>query len=717
MKHFLTALLLSQFFYMSAQSQIPVEPSMVLNVSTWGDASKLVDEQSMAGDPKASAGGTPSTQWLPGWTSWYYPVSAVIDLKDTYRLTDIYLYDVNGSGNVQFFAGTPFSWDSLFTDEQSGYQVWQGHQVNIDTRYVMVRLSENVSPTEIVLYGSKIAENNDPEPEVVEHPKPLMKDFIGLNGFIDDPLEILTVGGFLREYHNWSFTEVTPNEMEFNRWNGFWDFDQYYKDLQEAGVTVAPALQGSVDWLADDPAHKPVADDEDAEDPLSYSEHASFMYQYAARYGSQAVPTGNLLLADGQEEKTGLGYLTYFENWNEQDRWWDGREGWFSPFEYAAMSSADMDGHLGSLGDGFGIKTADESAQFVMSGLAILGLDYTKAMKFWAMFNRNGDFPADVLNYHHYSNDAGGQEGSPSVGICPEADSLKERVAEIVHYRNKHLHGKEVWITEFGYDTHNSSVQRAPAYDDYSAEEVQAMWLIRSYLAIAAGGADRAAMYMSRDSDPESSGKYATSGITEGKNADWAKKTSYYYIATMTSVLGNTRLAEEVPSGNASVEIYKFSDIDAEKEVYVLWCPTQDGTIVNDFNLPLGQDKTHAAVVTLSDEDIDGDTIAVQSGSTSVEVNVSEKPVFVIASYDPVNAVEKAVAEQSFDLYPTIADHEINLDLPTASDVKVWNDQGVLKKEFQLKAGKHRLSVQSWEAGMYFIKIGENSFRKLIIAR
>jgi hypothetical protein len=70
---------------------------------------------------------------------------------------------------------------------------------------------------------------------------------------------------------------------------GGWNFDDYYAKLKNAGVTVAPAIKGSVDWLSKDRNHKPVAQGEDAASPSSYKAHADHLFQFAARYGSTKV--------------------------------------------------------------------------------------------------------------------------------------------------------------------------------------------------------------------------------------------------------------------------------------------------------------------------------------------------------------------------------------------------------------------------------------------
>ncbi len=617
-----------------SQIKIPLKPEDIINISTWGDAKLMLDEQSLAGDPKNGTPGIPTTKWETGSTSWYYPASIVIDMEDVYKLSDIYLYDVNGIGNISFYAGTPFQWDSLYSDNQGTYKQWSGHEVDISSRYLKITIwSANIVPAEIVLYGT-MQEDVIETYTVLDHEKPLMKDFVGMNGFINDPIDVLSIGGFVREYHNLGFTEVAAGVFEFDRWNGFWDFDAYYESLKNAGVTVSPCIQQNVSFNSSSGREKPLFDGEDATEPSAYSEHARHMYQYAARYGKTKVPLQNLLLNTGQIEKTGLDLLEYYENWNEQDAWWQGRDGWFSPYEYAAMSSADIDGHMGALGDGYGIKTADPAAKMVMAGTAKLDLEYIKSMMFWSKFNRNGDFPADVINFHHYSNDNGGQ-GTSTVGVSPEADDLKGRIQELVTFRDTYMHGKGIWITEFGYDTHGSSVQRAPAYGTFSAYEVQAMWLIRSYLAIAAAGADKAAMYMSRDVNVLDKTKYSTSGLTT-ESGTWDKKDSWYYVSTFMTQLGNYRFDSEIISVNDNVWIYKFVEDLTQNPAYVLWSPTANATTVENFSLQFDDKLNNVNLIDFVNKDIDGDTIASYANASSITLNISERPLIVKGEIDVI---------------------------------------------------------------------------------
>ena len=266
----------------------------------------------------------------------------------------------------------------------------------------------------------------------------------------------------------------------------------------------------------------------------------------------------------------------------------------------------------------------------VLGGLANPEIEYLKAMKFWADFHRDGDFPADVINLHHSSNDAGGQSGQPTTGISPEADGLRERFEKVVTWRNRFLPGKEIWVSEFGYDTNPKSVQRAPAIGTADAEEVQGCWIVRSYLALAAAGVDRAQQYMLRDVNAENTVKFNSSGLTSEKWNRHQPKPAWYYVATLHHVLRGTRFDREIPSGDPNVRVYRFrSDGSPSRDVYAVWCPTSDQTQVTAFSLDLPQVSTATRIALQPDSTTGQETpLAITDGK--VTFDVSERPVFVV---------------------------------------------------------------------------------------
>jgi hypothetical protein len=473
-----------------------------------------------------------------------------------------------------------------------------------------------------------------------------MDQFIGVNTFVDDLPQLISVGGFAREYHNWAWDEgnfdpaypgFPANQIRFAPSYPGWSYDDYYRNLHDIGVVVAPCIQGSVPWLqkatAFQASYKPLdAPGLDAANPASYYAKSNFMFQFAARYGSKSVPDSLLQLASGQRRVSGLGYIKYVEDWNEQDKDWEGKNAQFTPEEYAAMASADYDGHGNTMelhGKKYGIKNADSSIKLVMGGLAIFNLDYIKRMKSWFEGNRaDKKFAADVLNFHLYTFPDGSQYGDSGPALSPEAGKLKEQMAAVVKYRNEYLPGKEVWLSEFGWDTNPDSRLSVPVIGSMDRQEVQGIWLVRAYMALAAAGVDRAQMFMLRDVNPNDKTQFSSSGLV-GPKGDFTRKKSWYYVATLKNTLTNMRYTGETASGDANVLIYKFKEVKGSKGVYAIWAKTSNGYKVDNYQLKIPASVSNANLVTLSTGAASGQQSKLNITNGQVSVNVSERPVFV----------------------------------------------------------------------------------------
>lgn len=625
--------------------KITLTESMVVNEMAAGNPAALVDEQSTAGDPANGSGGAPSNGWTNslGYSATNFPAYTYLDLGATYNITTLSLYDTNGSGTITFSSGTPFNWTQQTTDGLNTYNHWTNKAVNFTTRFLRVQLAgPGYGMPELVLYGTLVSTPTPtPTPSVTPTPRPpaLMDQFIGTNAFFDDPTDKIAAVGFVREYHNWTWDEgatltYPDNPKAFNPTYAGFRFDEFYTRLKNAGLVTSPCLQKSALSLVGGDSNKldnkPVPVGSDPLLPASYAMHADHMYQLAARYGGTSVPDANLKLADGQPRSTNTKLLNYFENWNEPDKTWKGRDGYFTPYELATMCSADYDGHQGSLGSTFGVKNADPSAKMVMGGLAFPSMTYLTAMKVWADYNRGGSFPADVINIHTYSN-AGGGQTSQTVGISPEDDNLKSRMAAFVQWRNQNVPNAEVWVSEFGYDVNQSSVQRAPAIGATSGEEVQGQWITRSFLAMAAAGVDKAMQYMLRDVDAASTTKYDSSGLVT-KKGEWTPRASWYYVSTLKNRLKGLYFDAEVASGNPNVWIYRFRNANNSKTAYAVWCPTSNNTTVSNYLLTVGSNVTAATQVVLTSGDTDGvDTALTPNAQHKVTLpTVSERPLLVL---------------------------------------------------------------------------------------
>jgi hypothetical protein len=210
-----------------------------------------------------------------------------------------------------------------------------------------------------------------------------------------------------------------------------------------------------------------------------------------------------------------------------------------------------------------------------------------------------------------------------------------------VTYRDGKLPGKELWLTEFGYDTHPRSRLRAPAIGSHPAEAVQGQWLIRSVLALLESGIDRAFLFVSRDSCtgtdakcPGNDVQFSTSGVLAEKG-DATPKTAWYYLAAFRTRLGSMRYLGTSPSGNAKVSIARFYDATHGKGAYVLWAPTSNGTVVNDFSLTVPAAVTAASVVTLADQSITGTETSASLTGGRITTTVDETPTLILVNGQP----------------------------------------------------------------------------------
>ncbi|MFW6254794.1 MAG: hypothetical protein ACOC41_07695, partial [Chitinivibrionales bacterium] len=666
-KILITAILLTMTAALGAQNKIPLSEQNIINISAKGNPTALVDEQDIAGDPLSGASGKPASVFTNGYEfdHIYYPLEVVVDLFARHALSSCHYFDFEGVDTLAVYVGTPKSWRLLFKETTSSYNQWIGHTITDTTRYLLIRVqSPETKITELVLYGEPLEPVETPsEPPAVNHPYPIMKNFIGTNSFVDVPMEFTKAVGFVREYHNWQWDE--GNSDTLRRYEGYpnnaygwnpswvrgdnwaWNFDDYYSSLKDNDIGVCPTLQKSlplmVDYNGDSLESKPVIGDDDPTDPASYAAHADWMFQFAARYGSREVDPSLIKTDPLNERRTELGLVSWMENWNEPDKWWKHRAGYFKPFEYAAMTSADYDGDQGRMATTLGLKNADPSMKLAMSGLAGLDLEYVKAMKFWADHFRDGDFPADAINFHHYSNDGGeGQSGTSTQGVSPEDDNLGEKAAALVAYRNRYLPGKEVWVSEFGYDTHQESPIHAPSIGSMDEFTVQGVWIIRSYLELAAAGVDKAMQFVMREKWGPSPGKFSSCGLITANgdtiNGSYQPKKSWYYVYTFKKILGEYRFAGDLST--EEVRVYEFEHgRDPLKKIAVLWSPTSSDHTIEGFRLNgLPQtvvEKRFVEYDTLPAEQV------LNADNGKVFFTVSEIPTFVEYTTGEVSVTQR----------------------------------------------------------------------------
>jgi Secretion system C-terminal sorting domain len=382
--------------------------------------------------------------------------------------------------------------------------------------------------------------------------------------------------------------------------------------------------------------------------------HALNMTLFATRYGSTPHALGSpyyALTSDNVVPNgcigtpytpckpvpnvSGLGVMKYLECYNEPEKTWRDLDAditnnktyfYMSPAQYAALVSADFDGHCSTLmapstWEGIdniklGVKNADPTMKFALGGMWNWHGKYIEDMCQWFQAKRPcGDLPFDVVNFHHYST----QNSKNALfdlqyenyrnfslawgggGIAPEEDDLKMR---LILFRSKLLgnvpaiDGKEFWWSEYGYDSENTAIVNNPlSVPDCTAgpypadfQKTQAQWNMRTVLIAAASKSlHRTDLFELRDNTGP--WPYQNSG-TYNYAPNFTPKRGLYYLMTLKNVLGEyhyvgdgktmnfglTQVNEPndvldilQPSVEKKPEVFKFEKGD--KVTYAIWSP------------------------------------------------------------------------------------------------------------------------------------------------
>ena len=227
----------------------------------------------------------------------------------------------------------------------------------------------------------------------------------------------------------------------------------------------------------------------------------------------------------------------------------------------------------------------------------------------------------DVLNIHTYSM----IEGYPTWRrVWPEHEGIAylKVVTDMIQYRDAHAPGKEIWVTEFGYDAGT----KKPGPGDFagwvsSTETEQAQWIVRSYLMFSSLGIDRAYLYFFNDEDAAQ--LHGASGITR----HFIPKPAYFAMAHLYQTLGDYRFSRIVKQDKDDLYIFEYVNLDKPKEpIWVAWSPTGTqrevsraidvpGSIVKAESMPLKPGDAPAVPIVVD--------------ANTPQVPISESPVYL----------------------------------------------------------------------------------------
>lgn len=366
-----------------------------------------------------------------------------------------------------------------------------------------------------------------------EPAKPLLRDFMGINFHtfqVADPSLYAQTCRLARDYHPfpWDVEADTsaafpfPFSREKMIKGQPVDWTAVYGGWRAAGYTRVDACIMSTDYTRD---------------KFTIKNHPGDLERYGREFAAFFGPSGSHPLVDSMEVE------------NEPAKWTD---------------EAYRDLFIAMAG---GIRAGDPKMKIATCNMTVLKPDNRWEKPLQILAGQEALF--DAINMHVYSLKAGWPSFERTYPEAPGIPYLSSVDAMIAH-RAAHpeLAGKELWITEFGYDAASPQALKSADPKWVSSTELQqAQWLVRSFLLFAARDVQRAYVYFFDDADGKSF--HGASGLTR----KGTPKPAFWAVRHLFGALGGYRFARVVAQEADAVYAYEFAD-DAGAIAWAVWSPT-----------------------------------------------------------------------------------------------------------------------------------------------
>ena len=382
-----------------------------------------------------------------------------------------------------------------------------------------------------------------------EPTRPLMRDFIGLNGHTVQfkPELYQPVCRLVRDYHpvSWDLEKATSTPAPFPLAKNKVDWNQVYGSWKAKGWTTDACLMFEsvvqADWR-------------DLEkDALNYGE------AFAREFG----PSSKRQLVESVE----IG--------NEPGKWSDA--------DYSRMFHAMAEG----------VRKGDPRMKIATCNLtAGASGDYEKSVGCIATYPQL----IDILTIHSYAQLVGWPTWKRSFPEDPALKKYLPDIRDLCAWRDAHMPGKPVWITEFGYDSTTQPQQKSGDFAKWEGvtDEQQAQWLVRSLLVFSAMPVERAYIYFFDDKDQAS--LHASAGLTR----NFKPKPSFHAVSHLRQTLGDFRFRRVVTDEPGKLRVQEYINQGTTKRViWAVWAPNGDpggqaitlthvpGKLVSSSRMPL----------------------------------------------------------------------------------------------------------------------------------
>jgi serine/threonine-protein kinase ATR len=179
----------------------------------------------------------------------------------------------------------------------------------------------------------------------------------------------------------------------------------------------------------------------------------------------------------------------------------------------------------------------------------------------------------DVINLHTYAQVEGYPTWKRSYPEDPKIPYL-QTVKNVIGWRNQNAPGKEVWITEFGYDSTTKPQEKEGDFKQWVGvtDTQQAQYIVRSWLVFSTLDVARAYLFFFDDNDEPH--VHGSSGVTR----KFKPKPSFYAVAHLQKSLGDYRFRRKVIEKPGDLYLYEFAHAtDPKRKVWVAWSPTGSG--------------------------------------------------------------------------------------------------------------------------------------------
>lgn len=406
--------------------------------------------------------------------------------------------------------------------------------------------------------------------------KPLLRDFIGLNVHTVQfrPELYAPTARLLRDYHGyvWDVGEETDYEPRFPMSRNKVDWQQLYGGWVKSGYEINVCLMF------------------DQIKPDKWKDLPRDAYRYGEAFARYFGPSGPNKLATSMEIGNEPGgfpdkdYRALFENVAKGLRKGDPR--------LKVVTCATF---------------AQKSGEYHKSLETVRGLDPLY----------------DVINVHSYAQVEGWPTWRRSFPEDPKIVYLKD-IEGVIDWRNKNARGKEIWLTEFGWDSSTKPNDKEGTFKDWVGvtDTQQAQYIVRSFLVFSAMELDRAYLYWFNDEDKPSI--HAAAGLTR----NYQPKPSYYAQSHLLKTLGDYRFARVVQSTPGDAYIYEFQHgKDKSQYIWAVWSATGSNrtTQVALKGLPGKIQKAEQMPLAPGA----APSVRIESGSPTPTVQVSESPLYV----------------------------------------------------------------------------------------